>query len=289
MTKLESALGDALFVTDIDFEKCKPSKRWMDTTHFHVDNEIHILLKGEALIEIDGEDVPIREGDVCLLAPHSSHYPKDGNEALEKIDFSFSLLPNQGHGKREKEFSEYAYYGSVFKSVKKYFIINDGELISITKKLLSEEYASENAHVFRTLLSVFYITLAKRIKEHLFLGKEQTPRSISKSENSQQQRKTVEAFFQKRYDEPVKIDDLAHELCLSVPQTHRIVKKVFDEGFKKTLVKQRIDHACMLIKQGGLPLEEVAYRCGYTSYNGFLAAFKSHMGKSPKEYEKAVH
>ena len=288
MAKLESALGDALFVSDIDFEKFRPSKKWADTTHFHVDNELHIILSGEALIEIDGVDVPIKEGDICLLAPRSSHYPKSCSDTLEKTNFSFSLMQNHNHAKSEKGFSEYAYYGSIFKSMGDYLVINDSELLSIVKKLLKEEHSKESEHIFRAHLSVFFIVLAKRIKERLLSDKSQAVKGISESENSLKQRKTVEEFFQKRYNEEVSIEDLASELCLSVPQTHRVVKRVFDGGFKKTLMKQRIEHACMLIKQGTLPLGEIAYLSGYTSYNGFLSAFKSHMGKTPKEYEKAV-
>lgn len=289
MTKLESVLGDALFVTQIDFQKFKPSQTWMDTTHFHVDNEVHILLNGEALIEIDGKDVPIHAGDICLLAPQSSHYPKLCSDSLEKTNFSFNLTQNFHHGRSEKGFSEYVHYGNIFKSVKEYCIVHDEELLAIVKKLLAEEFSDENEHVFRALLSIFFITLAKRIKERRYAEKEQTIRGVSESENSFRQRKTVEEFFQKRYHEEVSIEDLAKELCLSVPHTHRVVKKVFDEGFKKTLMKQRIEHACMLIKQHDLTLIEIAYRCGYTSYNGFLSAFKSHMGETPKEYEKSVH
>ena len=97
MTKLESALGDALFVTNIDFQKFHPSQHWVDTTHFHVDCEVHIILKGEALLEIDGQDVLINAGDICLLAPRSSHYPKHCSNTLEKIDFSFNLIKNFHH------------------------------------------------------------------------------------------------------------------------------------------------------------------------------------------------
>ena len=95
-----------------------------------------------------------------------------------------------------------------------------------------------------------------------------------------------EEFFQKRYNEQISIEDLAKDLCLSIPQTHRVVKKIFNVGFKKTLMKQRMAHACMLIKSGNVKINDLAELCGYDSYNGFLSAFKSHTGKTPKEYEK---
>ena len=288
MKKIESCVGDATFVSEIDESKWGISKKWADTTHFHVDSELHIILKGDALIEIDGEEVNVSEGDICLLAPHSSHYPKSNSDTLEKINFYFSIAKNYRAEKNFQSFSEYTLYSNIFKSVKKYFIINNTQLASIAQKLVSEKYSMQNEHIFSAHLALFYITLASCIREHLIPESRPLIRESAEGERLFNRRKIVEEFFQKRYDEDVGIDDLAKELCLSSPHTHRIVKHVFNDGFKKTLMKQRIDHACMLIKQGGLTLNNIAYRCGYTSYNGFLAAFKIYTGKTPKEYEKSV-
>ena len=288
MIKLESRLGDAVFVTGIESDSFKTSKEWADTTHFHVDFELHIILSGNATLEIDGEDAEVGAGDICLLAPGTGHYPKSFTDALEKTNFYFSLAKNYDHPRGVREFSEYDHYGSVFKPIKKYLIIHDAELVSVIKKLLSVDLSRQSEHIFSANLSLFYITLASRINEHLLLENNQPLRQNEGNEALFRQRKIVEEFFQKRYNEEVGIDDLARELCLSTSHTHRIVKKVFREGFKQTLMKQRIEHACMLIKQGELSLTEIAYRCGYTSYNGFLSAFKNHVGRSPKEYEKSI-
>ena len=288
MVKLESHLGDAVFATGMESQKFSTSKKWMDTTHFHADTEIHVILSGSAVIEIDREDVEVRAGDICLLAPQSSHYPKSYTDTLEKTNFYFSLKKNYNYGLGQNQFSEYFYYAKIFKSVKSFFIINDNQLVAIVKKLLSEELTPQNEHIFSAYMSLFYIILSARIKEHLLLVNSEPFYQSAESENLLKQIKIVEEFFQKRYNEEIGIRDLARELCLSESHTHRIVKKVFEEGFKKTLMKQRIEHACMLIKQKELPLTEIASLCGYTSYNGFLSAFKGYMGKTPKEYEKTI-
>ena len=288
MANLETALGDALLSVDINFQESWPAKKWADTPHFHIDNEIHVLLDGSAILEIGGKDVKINAGDICLLTPRSSHYPKDCSDTLEKVNLWFRLTQNDNDTRKKKSFSEYAYYNNILKSINQYCIIKDDELLAIVRKLLVEQFSVANEHIYQTLLAVFFVMLAKRIKEHTLPYEEQTIRVTSESENSFKQRGTVEVFFQKRFHEEIGIEDLAKELCLSIPQSYRIVKKVFDAGFKKTLIKQRIEHACMLIKQRDLPLAEIACRCGYTSYNGFLSAFKSYTGKTPKEYEKTI-
>lgn len=288
MPQLEIPLGDALFTVDLDIWQLRPARSWRDTTHFHGDYEIHVLLNGDALIEIGGKDVRVRAGELCLLAPKSSHYPKDSSDSLEAINFTCNLGRNYNCRQVGGAFSEYAYYSKLLRSVGEYLIINDTTLLAIARKLVAEPVSEETEHIYPALLAVFFITLAKCIKGDHPDYEAQRSRGESGSENSFRQRKIVEAFFQQRYHELIGIEDLAKELCLSVPHTHRVVKKVFDAGFKKTLMKQRIEHACMLIKQQGIPLAEIAYRCGYTSYNGFLAAFKGYMGKTPKEYEKNV-
>jgi AraC-like DNA-binding protein/mannose-6-phosphate isomerase-like protein (cupin superfamily) len=288
MTQLEIPLGDALFTVDLDIQQLRPARKWQDTTHFHGDYEIHILLNGDALLEIGGKDVHLTAGDICLLAPKSSHYPKSGSDALETINFTCNLTRKHHYEGSGKRFSEYAYYSNILRSVNQYMIISDAQLLDIARRLVAEPFSEENEHIYPAMLAVFFNTMVKRIKGNRSEQEMQGIRGETDNENSFRQRKIVEAFFQQRYHEEVGIEDLASELCLSVPHTHRVVKRVFDGGFKKTLIKQRIEHACMLIKQQKYTLTEVAYRCGYTSYNGFLAAFKSYTGKIPKEYEKSV-
>ena len=288
VAKLETTLGDALFTVEINFHESWPTRKWADTPHFHIDNEIHILLDGSAVLEIGGKDVPINTGDICLLAPRSTHYPISYSDTLKKANLWFGLAQNDSDIKGAKTFSEYAYYNNLFNLVNQYVIIKDAGLVAIIQKLVEEQFSVTNEHVYEALLAVFFMTLAKRIKEHVLPDEEQNIRIATECENDFRQRETVEVFFQKRFNEEIGIADLAKELCLSIPQSHRVVKKVFVDGFKKTLMKQRIEHACMLIKQRNLPLTEIACRCGYTSYNGFLSAFKSYMGKTPKEYEKSL-
>lgn len=283
------SLGDASFVvTDKAIRLTKNSNKWVNTAHFHADFEIHMVLSGNAVIEIDGEDFKLKEGEICLLAPKSSHYPKESSEDLVKPNFSFNITRNYSYHNAEKSFSEYAYYDNIFRSVKSYMILNELELIKITSEILELEICEKNEHVLQTQLASFFIKLANAIKKNNLLSDNQIAGDSYESDNSFKQRRIVEDFFQRRYNEQISIEDLAEKLCLSVPQTHRIVKKIFGVGFKKILTKQRIDHACMLIKNKQTNLEEVAYQSGYTSYNGFLSAFKKYTGKNPKEYQKTL-
>ena len=56
-------------------------------------------------------------------------------------------------------------------------------------------------------------------------------------------------------------------------------------SFRQVLIKQRMEHACMLINQGSSNFIQIAISCGYNTYNGFLTAFKKYIGKTPEEYK----
>ncbi len=288
MHEIKVVFGDAIFLIINDASELKCIKEWKDTTHFHADFETHIVFDGNATVEIDGEDVVASSGDICLLAPSLSHYPKSYSADLEKTNFSFRLLRNYGYYPTEKRFSEYAYYDSIFKSVKSYTLFNEPKLIEIIKEIIALEKCEQNEHVIETLFATFFITISQGVKRANNFTTSVVFSESYENENDIKKRKIVEGFFQNRYSEQIGIQDLANELCLSIPQTHRIVKKIFNVGFKKILTKQRITHASILIKNGGIKINEIAVSCGYDSYNGFLSAFKSYTGKTPKEYEKSL-
>ncbi len=288
MNEIELFLGDAKFKTWFDIQNLKQTKTWKDTTHFHVNNEVHFIKKGSAILEINGEIVTLNEGAICLIAPNASHFPKKHDSNLERICFSFGLYKNNKYKKFDKKFSEYSFYNNVYKLVKNYFVIYDEELTSIINKIITKDFKEENQHELQAYFSLFYIILAKKIKDEIKLNLNIEDKNEFEKESSSWQKKKVEEFFQTRYAENVTILDLADELCISTSQTYRVVKKIFSGGFKKTLTKQRIEHACMLIRQNKTALIDVAYSCGYNSYNGFFFAFKNFVGKTPEEYKSYV-
>ncbi len=42
--------------------------------HIHDDSEVFVILQGKAIMEIDGESVPLRTGDVLVVEPGEDHH-----------------------------------------------------------------------------------------------------------------------------------------------------------------------------------------------------------------------
>ena len=109
MKGFKITLGDAVFAITEDNELLKRTSKWETTSHFHADNEIHIILSGSATVEIDGEDVLLNQGEICVLAPNFSHYPKESSIDLTKTVFSFRLNKTYNNFNENKSFSEHSF------------------------------------------------------------------------------------------------------------------------------------------------------------------------------------
>lgn len=61
--------------------RCDPG--WRSREHDHSDDEheeIYVLMRGEATVRIDGEDVPMESGDVLRIAPESTRQIRNSEE-----------------------------------------------------------------------------------------------------------------------------------------------------------------------------------------------------------------
>ena len=282
MDKFEIVFGDAIFLVSVPSRSQNHFNTPINLPHFHIDDEIHIVLDGEAIMEIDGVDSHMKAGDIHVIPKNVCHYYKEHNDSFNKISFLYTLSRN---GDSDRGFSEYEHYSEIFGFRDGWIALTDGYLTSLGRELFSLDNSPENDHIQRAIYAIFFISLAKLIKSRTAPSSDRESISTLSHEDPRDQKRIIETFFFKRFGENVTIEDLARELYRSVPQTHRIVKHYFNDNFKTILVKQRMEQACLLVKQGKMKFCDVAPACGYNSYNGFLAAFKKYTGKTPEEYQ----
>ena len=281
MNKLEVNLGDASFTVFVSSKSQNHVNTPINLPHFHIDKEIHVVLSGTATMEIDGKKATTEVGDVYVIPQNVSHYYHDHSEDFHKISFLFTLSKTRS---TKKGFSEYSHYNEILGAIDSCLTLHNDDLVRIGGEILSLEYSERSEHIYQALYALFFITLARLVESNPAAEEKDEGKSKRKHKESYDQKNVIEAFFLRRYGENVTIEDLARALYKSVPQTHRIVKNYFDSSFKAVLIKQRMEQACLLIRQSDRNLAEIALACGYTSYNGFFSAFKKYTGKTPEEY-----
>ena len=132
MEELTTKIGDAKLSVYYS-EKGFPLKNiWSELTHFHAYHEIHIILDGEATVEINGKPVIVKKGDTLVLCPKVSHYTVKSTENILRFGFLFDFLTSGESKDKIGGFSEYDYYKNVLKSIKEYNLQKD--IFKLTNK-----------------------------------------------------------------------------------------------------------------------------------------------------------
>lgn len=93
----------------------------------------------------------------------------------------------------------------------------------------------------------------------------------------------IMAYVEERYPEDVTLESVARESFVSESTVSHLFKQKLGVSFHRYLTQRRLIAAKTLIAQG-LPLEQVAERCGFRDYSGFYRAFRQEYGISPRKY-----
>jgi AraC-like DNA-binding protein len=89
-------------------------------------------------------------------------------------------------------------------------------------------------------------------------------------------------------DQPLRLSDAAREACLSPFHYHRLFARTFGETPHEFLTRLRMDRAKRLLVREQLPVTEVCFAVGYESLGSFSSRFRTMVGYSPSEYQRAI-
>ena len=84
-------------------------------------------------------------------------------------------------------------------------------------------------------------------------------------------------------DEEFSIDQLAEQMNMSRSSFYRKIKALTDMTPVDYMKTRRLEHAALLLRQGGR-ITEVAEQVGFTSSSYFAKCFKARFGVLPKDY-----
>jgi len=87
---------------------------------------------------------------------------------------------------------------------------------------------------------------------------------------------------------PPSIERVAHLVGLSQRRLNAAFRAAYGLTVWEWLVEWRLNHARELLRQGGVPIKEIAFRLGYGHVSNFTAAFVRRFGVAPGNYRQSV-
>jgi AraC family transcriptional regulator, regulatory protein of adaptative response / methylphosphotriester-DNA alkyltransferase methyltransferase len=89
------------------------------------------------------------------------------------------------------------------------------------------------------------------------------------------------AVIERDYAQDLDLTAVAHRVATSRRQLQRAFQEVGRTTFRTYLGEVRMRNAAQLLRQGGMPVREVAMRVGYSQPAQFAKAFRRYHGASP--------
>lgn len=96
----------------------------------------------------------------------------------------------------------------------------------------------------------------------------------------------VVQYISANYHTPMNLNTTAAHFGYSASYFSRYFKQRMGINFTAYLQRVRMDHACALLRDTALPVQDIALRCGYQHPNTFITAFEKTMGMTPGSFRK---
>lgn len=199
--------------------------------------------------------------------PLFPHLLEAGNwtGAQEKLDEIVMEWKAKYNGSNE-HLSE-IYYS--LKSAFSYFVHKSGKLLA--------DYRLHGASEMKTIEELAY--WAAGILERL-QNESNTEASATRHSLVAQ----IHQFLQEHLSEDVSLQAIADYVYMHPTHVSKVFKRETGETISEYLLRLRLDHAVVLLKESRYKIYEVAARLGYKNPTYFIKVFKEHFGVTPQEF-----
>ncbi len=245
--------------------------------------EIDCVLSGTITYYMGEQRFDLTPGDVCILAPDTSHaactFTDDGimiNLLVRRSTFEehfLGILPEHDLFQR---FFEKSLYG---KSETPYLLFRTGRPDFLGASILPiyEEYESKNRYkstMLSSLLSVFFVELLRHHEKDLEIS------SHAKGTYSENIIFILE-YLQKNYT-TISLSHLSAFFNYSERQMQRIIVSATGMSFGDNIKKLRMTKAAELLENSTMTIAQIAEYLGYYDASSFRQAFKKYYGRTPR-------
>ena len=268
--KLEFAKGkdESLIVNCCGLSRTEPLHSFGPAIKPHY--LIHFILSGKGKFSMGGKEYPLEQGYGFLILPEElAFYQADEQEPWTYVWVGFS-------GVQAAE-----YIGNMGLSVKQPIFKSErsDELYQIVKDMMEHNTFGMSNDLRRNgQLGIFLSVIAE---------------SAAVTEKNEVDRaniyvKKAVAFIQSNYCNAIKVTDVADYVCINRSYLYTLFQKSMGMSPQQFLTTFRITKATELLQLTSLPIESIAFSCGYSDPMVFAKAFRQMKKMSPTAYRREM-
>ncbi len=236
---------------------------------------------------IDGRTVELHTGDLCLIAPFTTHSVGVFDESiLINIIVSRSAFENLFHSLlcHSNVLSDF-FAGSLYLyQQNSYLYVSTGKDSGLNHLILNMVYQQECGLPYRdlmknSLLFLFFSTLLQDYDDKIRLPQ------VHKLES---QAVEIVKYIESHY-RTITLNDLADHFGYSTSYLSRYIKKATQKSFTSLVQDIKFEHVCTQLETSSRSVADIASSAGFESIEHFTRLFKKRMNQSPSQYRKTHH
>lgn len=247
--------------------------------HTHDYYEIYFFFGGKVSICIEREEYPLKEGDMIIIPPGTSHYPNILDQAIPyqrcvfwvSQDFCNHLrqisadlvYPLQQAATTGRNIYHFDFY--VFNELK-------AKIFYLIREMRGNRFGKETS----ISLNVQELMLMISRSVYELDAPAQMHRGNSLFDN-------LLIYIDEHITEDLSLESIAKEFFISKYHVSHVFTDNLGTSLHQYIIRKRLT-LCVNAILSGTDISEAYLMCGFKDYTSFYRAFKKEYGKSPRDY-----
>lgn len=233
--------------------------------HFHDDIELLYIIKGKGTTICNGTNHTVSDGDMILTFPNQIHH----HIGYENGEYILLIIKP----------SQLLAYANIFfdgEPTSPVIHIKEGEddnILFLLKTALTE-YLRDG---YSTVIEGYITTMFGKLLRHY---------DIQKKDVSRNKVMQILNYCQKKYKEPLSVDDVASALSISRSTVSHTFSNQLKIGFCDYVNMLRLTDARAYLRNTDMSIIDIAQSVGFETIRTFNRAFLKDRGISPSQYRK---
>ncbi|MGI8384201.1 AraC family transcriptional regulator [Robertmurraya sp. P23] len=248
--------------------------------HWHDEFQFVMVIKGEALFQINEETITVREGEGLFINAGCLHMAKDMNDS-GCVYICLNVLPS--FVLSQELYSTFVYPYIQATNIP-YLLLDSKEHWASTildSMIKISQLIKEKLPYYEIDISVHLTFIWKNL---IMNG---VPLEVEQSEIVKSQRmKQMLHWVHQHYAEKILLDDIARAGQLSRSECCRYFKRMLKKTPLNYVTDYRIQKSLILLQQSDSNVTDVSYQVGFNSTSYFIDKFRNTMGMTPLAYKK---
>ena len=248
--------------------------------------EVDVVTDGNGICQVFGQAIPCKKGDIFIIPsdiPHSC-YVAERSDRMQIRRLLFDI--NDWFSGNAVNIGDSRFCYGIFGSgaVIAYATLNSKMYARVTSYLneiaveISEKRKNWEENV-RALLSMLFVAVERYIGEA-------DRNSVNLPKKWHNVGIAVRTVIEDFGDCNLSLERIADAIHISKSHLSKLFKELTGENFAAYLRNMRLSHACKLLCETNMTVEQIVTECGMCDVRSFYKNFQSYTGVTPSQYKE---